>query len=247
MRRIKFIVAYDGTNYHGFAKQNNALTIQEVLEKAIFAITHEEVEVIGAGRTDTGVHAKGQCCVVDSMTQIPVYNLLKAVNSKLPKDIVIKEMIDVTKDFHPRYKAKQKTYRYQIFNGQTLDPFTYKYAYFYPYPLDVEKMIESAKYIIGTHDFKCFCSAGGGAKTTTRTVYSLDIQKIDELIQINICGNGFLYNMVRIIVGTLIEVGRGQIAPCTMEQIIASLERKKAGPTAPPEGLMMLNIEYDVK
>lgn len=247
MRRIKFIVAYDGTNYHGFAKQNNALTIQEVLERAIFAITREQVEVIGAGRTDTGVHARGQCCIVDTYTQITTYKLIKAINSKLPKDIVIKEMEDVAEDFHPRYRAKQKTYRYQILNSNTLDPFMYKYAYFYPYTLDIDQMIKGAHHIVGTHDFKCFCAAGSSVKTTTRTVYHIAIRKVDDLIQIDICGDGFLYNMVRIIAGTLIEIGRGKLAPEEMQNILSSLDRDKAGPTAPPQGLTMLNIEYGDK
>lgn len=244
MKRVKFLVAYDGTNYHGFAKQKNAKTIQEVLEKAIFELTKQHIEVIGSGRTDTGVHAKGQCCIVDLETSIPIERLGKALNSKLPEDIVVRELEEVQSDFHPRFCVKKKTYRYQILNSPQKDPFVGRYAYFYPYELDIEKMKEAAKYIVGTHDFKCFCASGATVKTTERTVYSLEITKIDDMIQIDICGNGFLYNMVRIIAGTLIEIGRGKISPNLVHEMIKSKDRMKAGPTAPPTGLMMLDIKY---
>ncbi|WP_069998813.1 tRNA pseudouridine(38-40) synthase TruA [Cellulosilyticum sp. I15G10I2] len=245
MPRFKLIVAYDGTNYHGFQKQNNALSIQEVLEKSIAAIIQQPVEVIGAGRTDTGVHARGQCCVFDAETSIPVYNLIKAINSKLPKDIVVKNMEVVSGDFHPRYGAKHKTYRYQILNSKIRDPFSYKYAYFYPYELDISLMREAAEYIVGEHDFKCFCSAGSSVNSTVRTVYDLQVTQQDDLITIEICGNGFLYNMVRIIAGTLIQVGSNKLPAEAVKNIIASKDRGLAGPTAPPEGLMMLKIDYD--
>lgn len=244
MKRIKFLVAYDGTAYHGFAKQKNAMTIQESLEKAIFDITKQEIEVVGSGRTDTGVHAKGQCCIIDIETSIPIERFGKALNSRLPKDIRVRDVEEVDKEFHPRFSVKRKTYRYQILTSQVDDPFLSKYVYFYPYPLDLEKMRRAANYIIGTHDFKCFCASGATVKTTERTVYSLEINLIDDMIQIDICGNGFLYNMVRIIAGTLIEVGRGKITPEDIEKIIASKDRGQAGPTAPPMGLMMLDTKY---
>lgn len=245
MPRFKLILAYDGTNYHGFQKQHNGLTIQEVLEKAIQSIVQQPVEVIGAGRTDTGVHARGQCCVFDAETSIPVYNLIKAINSKLPQDIVLRDLETVSEDFHPRYRAKHKTYRYQILNSKVRDPFNYKYTYFYPYALDVALMQEGANHIIGEHDFKCFCSAGSSVYSTVRTVYELKISKEDELITMDICGNGFLYNMVRIIAGTLIQVGSNKLPADKIKTIIVSKNRGLAGPTAPPEGLMMLQIEYD--
>ncbi|MGL6173809.1 MAG: tRNA pseudouridine(38-40) synthase TruA [Cellulosilyticaceae bacterium] len=244
MKRIKFLVAYDGSAYHGFAKQKNAMTIQECLEKAIYNITKQEIEVIASGRTDTGVHAKGQCCIIDIETSIPVEKFGKALNSRLPQDIRIRDVEEVSDEFHPRFCVKRKTYRYQILTNEVNDPFLTKYVYFYPYTLDINKMRKAGEYILGTHDFKCFCSAGTSVKTTERTVYSLEIKEIDGMIQIDICGNGFLYNMVRIITGTLIEVGRGKIAPEYVEKIIASKDRGKAGPTAPPTGLMMLDIKY---
>jgi len=244
MPRFKFIVAYDGTNYHGFARQKNALTVQEVLEGAISSILQKPIEVVGSGRTDTGVHAKGQCCIFNAETSIEVQNLARAINSKLPSDIVIKDVQIAADDFHPRYAAKNKTYRYQILNSDTRDPFIDKYAYFYPYPLDIERMQEAATYMIGEHDFNCFCSAGGGAHSTVRIIYDLKIIKQDELILIDVCGNGFLYNMVRIIVGTLLKIGSQKLSANDIENIIKSKNRALAGPTAPPEGLTMLEIVY---
>lgn len=245
MSRYKLIIAYDGTHYHGFAKQPNAITIQELLEKAIGSILGQSIKVIGAGRTDTGVHAKAQCCIFDADTNIPVERLTGAINSKLPKDIIVQKVEKTTADFHPRYAAKRKTYRYQILNSEVQDPFLYRYTYFYPYKLDIERMREGGNHIIGEHDFACFCSTGSGVHSTTREVYSLNITTQDNLITIDICGNGFLYNMVRIIVGTLIDVGIGKKAPEMVQEIIESQNRKLAGYTAPPQGLMMLNIEYE--
>ncbi len=245
MKRIELIVAYDGTNYHGFARQNNALTIQEVLEKAVYDITHEKVEVISSGRTDTGVHAKAQCCIIDVATQIPVERLAKALNTRLPDDIVIKQARQVRDDFHPRFMAKRKTYRYQIYLGETRDPFVNKYSYFYPYHLDRDKVREAASYMVGTHDFICFCASGSSVKTTVRTIYSIEIQEHEELLTIDVCGNGFLYNMVRIIVGTLVEVGRGKIAPEYVKTIIEQKDRGNAGPTAPAKGLTLKEIDYE--
>lgn len=244
MPRFKLVVAYDGTNYHGFAKQNNALTIQEVLERAIESVLQKPVEIVGAGRTDAGVHAKDQCCTFDGETSIQVRNLARAINSRLPNDIVVKEVQIAADDFHPRYAAKNKTYRYQILNSDTKDPFLYKYAYFYPYHLDIERMQEAAAYIIGEHDFKCFCSAGSGVHSTVRIIYDLSIIKQDELIHIDICGNGFLYNMVRIIAGTLLKIGAHKLSVNDITTIIESKNRNLAGPTAPPEGLTMLKINY---
>lgn len=245
MRRIQLIVAYDGTNYHGFAKQKNAITIQETLEKAIYRLTKQNIEVVASGRTDTGVHAKGQCCIIDINTRIPTERFAKALNSWLPSDIVVKEAMDVKSDFHPRFMAKKKTYRYQILTSSTNDPFIGKYSYFYPHELDIKKMQDGARYIEGTHDFKCFCASGSTVKDTVRTVYSIEIRQIADSIQIDVCGNGFLYNMVRIIAGTLIEIGRGRFLPEDIKKIIESKNRNLAGPTAPPEGLTLQEVFYE--
>ncbi|MGL4345562.1 MAG: tRNA pseudouridine(38-40) synthase TruA [Cellulosilyticaceae bacterium] len=245
MKRLKLIVAYDGTNYHGFAKQKTGvLTIQGELERAIYEITQQTVDVEGSGRTDAGVHARSQCCIVDIETYIPANKLARALNSRLPRDIIVREVTECDSDFHPRFAVKKKTYRYQILNDRVSDPFIGKYCHLYPYTLDVKLMKEAALYIVGTHDFKCFCSAGSTVVNTERTIYSLDIQQVEQIIQIDVCGSGFLYNMVRIIVGTLIEVGRGKVEPAQVINIIKSKDRNLAGPTAPPEGLMMWQIEY---
>ncbi len=244
MKRFKMIIAYDGTNYSGFARQPNAITIQEVLEGAIKQIVQEDIKTLGAGRTDTQVHAKGQCVTFDSETKIPPEKLLRAINSRLPQDIVIREIEEVSMDFQPRYGAKRKTYRYQILNSKIADPFLYKYTMQYPYNLDIEKMREAANVIVGEHDFKCFCSSGSSVKDTVREIYSLNITRDGDIVNIEVCGNGFLYNMVRIIVGTLLWVNEGKITPKDIEEMFITHDRKKAGPTAPPQGLTMMNIEY---
>lgn len=245
MRRIQLIVAYDGTNYHGFAKQEQSETIQGNLERAIYNLTGQKVDVIGSGRTDAGVHAKGQCCIIDIETPIPTDRLAKALNGRLPGDIIIKEAKDVKDDFHPRFMAKKKTYRYQILTSPVNDPFIGKYCYFYPYELDLGLMQEAAKAIEGTHDFKGFCASGTTVKSTVRTVYSIEVKQIEDMIYFDVCGNGFLYNMVRIIAGTLIDVGRGRLSVEVIQQMIDKRDRALGGPTAPPEGLTLLEVYYN--
>lgn len=245
MPRFKLIVAYDGTDYHGFVKQNNVITVQEVLEKAIEKILRTPVLIEGAGRTDAGVHANGQCCIFDAETAIPVSSMLRAINSKLPSDVVVKELEIAEADFHPRFAAKHKTYRYRILNSRIRDPFMHKYAYFYPTPLDIEWMQDAAAYMVGEHDFKCFCAAGSTVLSTVRKIYDLTVTKQEDLIQIDVCGNGFLYNMVRIIAGTLIKAGEHKLSPSDIQRVIESKDRRLAGPTAPPQGLTMLQINYD--
>ncbi len=245
MARYKLIVAYDGTNYNGFARQPNGTTIVETLEEAVEKIVQHKVYILGAGRTDTGVHAKGQCCVFDSDTKVPVERLAKAINSKLPMDIAVQSVEKVSDDFHPRFGAKRKTYRYQIMNSKQRDPFLYKYALAYPYAIDLEKMKAAAEKMIGTHDFKCFCAAKTDVKDTVRTIYDIQIYQQDDLISVDICGNGFLYNMVRIIIGTLLKVNEGKLSADDITRIIESKDRNLAGPTAPPQGLTMLKIIYE--
>lgn len=245
MKRYKMIVAYDGTNYHGFARQNEAITVQGTIEKAIKRITQEEVLTLGAGRTDAGVHAKGQCVTFDSETKIPTNRLLKAINSQLPPDIVIQSVEEVDDSFHPRFGAKRKTYRYQIWCGALPDPFTYRYALHYPYKVDECLMQEAANNMVGEHDFACFCASGSQVKDTVRTIYSIDVKRDGDMIAIDVCGNGFLYNMVRIIIGTLLYVNEGKLSTDDVTQIISGKDRKKAGPTVPPQGLTMLSIVYE--
>lgn len=244
MPRFKLIVAYDGTNYNGFARQPNAVTIQGTLEAAISTIVGKETLILGAGRTDRGVHAKGQCCVFDAETKVPVERMARAINSQLPADIAVQSVEIVDQDFHPRFGAKRKTYRYQILNTKLRDPFLYKYAWLYPYNINVDIMREAAAHMIGEHDFACFCAAGSTVKDTVRSIYSINIKEENGLITVDICGNGFLYNMVRIIVGTLIHVNEGKLSTGDIPKIIESKDRRLAGPTAPPQGLTMLDIIY---
>lgn len=245
MARYKLIVAYDGTNYNGFARQPNGTTIVETLEEAVEKIVQHKVYILGAGRTDTGVHAKGQCCIFDSDTKVPVERLAKAINSKLPMDIAVQSVEKVSDDFHPRFGAKRKTYRYQILNSKQRNPFLYKYALMYPYEINLEKMKAAAEKMVGTHDFKCFCAAKTDVKDTVRTIYDIHIYQQDDLISVDICGNGFLYNMVRIIIGTLLKVNEGKLTVDDITRIIESKDRNLAGPTAPPQGLTMLKIIYE--
>lgn len=245
MKRFKMIVAYDGTNYNGFARQPNGVTIQETLEEAISKIVQHEVRTLGAGRTDQGVHAKGQCVTFDSETKVPAEKLAKAINSQLPLDISVKSVEEASMNFQPRFGAKRKTYRYQILNAQVRDPFLYKYSLQYPYKLDIELMQEAANEMVGKHDFACFCSAGSSVKDTVREIYSIDIRKHEDLVTVDICGNGFLYNMVRIIIGTLLRVNEGKLSTGDIKKIINGRDRQKAGPTVPPQGLTMLEIIYE--
>ena len=245
MARYKLIVAYDGTNYNGFARQPNGVTVVETLEEAVEKIVQHKVYILGAGRTDTGVHAAGQCCIFDSETKVPVERLAKAINSQLPKDISVQSVEKVSDEFHPRFGAKRKTYRYQILNAKQRSPFLDKYTLLYPYEMDLDKMRLAAEKMVGTHDFKCFCSSKTDVQDTVRTIYDINIYQQDELVTVDICGNGFLYNMVRIIIGTLLKVNEGKLEPNDITRVIESKERNLAGPTAPPQGLTMLKIIYE--
>lgn len=245
MKRYKMIVAYDGTNYSGFARQPHAVTIQGLLEKAIYKITKQEILTLGAGRTDKGVHAKGQCVAFDLDTKIPTFKLARALNSQLPPDIVVQSVEETSPTFHPRFSAKRKTYRYQLLNTPVPNPFDYRYTLHYPYPIDMEKMQEAANKMIGEHDFNCFCAAGSTVKDTVRTIYSITFKREGSIVYMDICGNGFLYNMVRIIMGTLLYVNENKIRISSIPTIISEKDRQKAGPTVPPQGLIMLDIVYN--
>lgn len=245
MKNIKLTIQYDGTNYHGWQTQENAVTVQETLEKAIGKLLGcPPPRVTGCGRTDTGVHAKKYVCNFFADTSIPCEKLPLAINTRLPDDIICLSAEIVCDDFDSRYMAKKKTYSYYIKNSQFPDAFSKNYTWHFKYKLDIDKMKEAAKAFLGTHDFIGFAAAGFTVKTTVRTIYSLDIEKNDDIIGIHITGNGFLYNMVRIIAGTLAFVGTGKIDAEDMAEIIASGERKRAGITAPPEGLFLSEVYY---
>lgn len=243
MRNIKITIQYNGKNYCGWQKQNNSPGIQGTIEKAIFDITREEVKITGSGRTDAGVHALGQVANFKINSQIPVDRIPNALNAKLPKDISIVKAEEVDEDFHSRYSAKKKTYRYQIYNSLYRSPIYADISYPVKYDLDIDKMKKEAKSLIGTYDFKGFMSSGSSVIDTVRTIYNIEVSKSEDLIIIEIEGNGFLYNMVRIIAGTLVDIGRGRIAE-KMSTIIESKSRSMAGHTAPAHGLFLKKVDY---
>ncbi|TCT14099.1 tRNA pseudouridine38-40 synthase [Natranaerovirga pectinivora] len=244
MKRIKLIIAYDGTNYCGWQIQNNAITIQEKIEEACRKLFSQEIKLIGASRTDTGVHAMGQVAVFDVDTTIPCDKIAYALNARLPEDIVIQKSEEVPLEFHPRYDAIKKTYNYLILNQEFILPQHRHYATFISKKLDLGEMKKATKLFIGKKDFNAFCSAHSSVKSTVRTVYDLEVKKEDSFIKIVITGNGFLYNMVRIIAGTLIDIGLHRITIEDLNRIIESKDRANASATAPAKGLTLEKIYY---
>lgn len=238
------VVAYDGTNYCGWQVQPNGITIEEVLNRSLSNLLGEKIEVMGASRTDSGVHSLGNVAVFDTNTRMPADKIAFALNQRLPEDIVVQGSCEVPSDWHPRYQESTKTYEYRILNRTFRMPTRRLDTYFYHYPLDVEQMSEAASYLVGTHDFASFCAANAQVKSTVRTIYSCTAQKENDIITIRVTGNGFLYNMVRVIAGTLIEVGAGKRRPEEIKDILAAENRDAAGPTAPAQGLTMMGIEY---
>ena len=245
MKRVKLEVAYDGTNYHGWQVQDNGITIEEVLNRTISELVQEDIKVIGASRTDAGVHACGNVAVFDTESRIPGDKFSFALNQRLPDDIRIQESCEVDADFHPRYADTVKTYEYNILNRRFELPSKRLYAAFCYYPMDIERMNQAAAYLVGEHDFKSFCSAGAQVQTTVRTIYAVNVTKEDDMVHIRITGNGFLYNMVRIIAGTLMQVGTGLMEPEQVKEILEARDRSKAGPTAVAKGLTLVEIRYE--
>lgn len=244
MKRILLTISYDGTNYSGWQKQKNAVTVQGEFDKACSTLFKTDIESIGASRTDAGVHALGQRAVIDVDTSIPAEKIPLALNPLLPDDIVVTHAEEVGADFNPRFKALKKTYEYSIYNAPFRNPIYRNYSEYVRYELDLDSMRTACEAFVGEHDFRAFCASGNSSKTTVRTIYSLDIEKDGDFIKIRVTGNGFLYNMVRIIAGTLIYVGEGRIAPDDLPEIIASGDRRKAGKTAGPSGLVLVKIMY---
>lgn len=245
MKRIKLTIAYDGTNYCGWQVQPNGITVEEVINKALQKLTGENILVIGASRTDSGVHALGNVAVFDTETTIPPERIAMALNQRLPDDIVITKSEEVPLDFHPRYCDCSKTYEYHIINTRIRVPTKRLTNYFVSYQLDLDNMRQAASYLVGEHDFVSFCNVRTDVENTVRTITALDILQNGDEITIRITGNGFLYNMVRIIVGTLIRVGRGFYAPEKVKEILEAKDRKTAGVTAPAHGLMLVEIKYE--
>lgn len=244
VKRVRLIISYDGTNYCGWQVQINGITVEEIINRELSSLLGEEIAVIGASRTDSGVHAMGNVAVFDTETRIPAEKISFALNQRLPDDIRIQKSEEVPGDFHPRYCDSTKTYEYRILNRRFPDPMLRLYTHFVYMPLNVELMRQAAEYLVGEHDFASFCSAGSQVKTTVRTVYTLDIKEENDVISIRISGNGFLYNMVRIIVGTLMKVGLGVYPPEHVKEILEAKDRYAAGPKAPARGLTLIGIEY---
>ena len=278
MKRVMLTVAYDGTNYHGWQIQPNGETIEGILNRCLSELLGEDIEVTGASRTDSGVHAMGNVAVFDTTSPIPAEKISYALNRSLPEDIRIQKSEEVSSEFHPRHCASRKTYEYRIYCAPFPMPIKRLYSHFTYVPMDIDLMSQATAYLVGEHDFKSFCSAEAQVETTVRQIDSVQIweesnesgrksgrmnsrnegscvkvnvcddkRNIDQIgreIVIRVTGRGFLYNMVRIIAGTLMEVGRGHIEPQEMERIIAARDRQAAGPTAPACGLTLVKIEY---
>ena len=246
MRNIKLTIEYDGKEFNGWQKQPNKLNIQGEIERAIKQITGEEVDLIASGRTDAGVHALGQVANFKTNSNIPIEKIPIALNSNLKKSIVIKSAEEVEERFHSRLNCKRKTYRYIINNSRYGTAIYRNLETHIPMKLDIQKMQEAVKYFEGEHDFKAFKASGTSSKSSVRTIYKAEvIDAGNERIYIELTGSGFLYNMVRIISGTLVEVGLGKIEPSEIQTIIESQKRENAGKTLPPQGLYLVNVEYE--
>ena len=244
-KRVRLTVAYDGTNYHGWQIQNNGITIESELNRCLTDLLREPVEVIGASRTDSGVHALGNIAVFDTTSRMPADKISYALNQRLPEDIRIQKSEQVPQDWHPRRCDSRKTYEYRIYRAQFPMPVKRLYSLFTYYELDVNRMQEAAAYLEGEHDFKSFCQTGAQVESTVRTIYSVEVEEQGENdLVIRVCGNGFLYNMVRIIAGTLLDIGQGKRDPMDIFTILEAKDRSAAGPTAPAHGLTLMKYEF---
>ncbi len=244
-KRVKLVVAYDGTAYCGWQIQPNGNTVQAELEKHLSDLLREPIHIMGASRTDAGVHARGNVAVFDTHSRMDAGRISYAMNTRLPQDIRIQDSCQVSDTFHPRFQRTIKTYRYQICNTHFPDPVRRLYSFFYHYDLDVERMQRAADYLVGEHDFTSFCTDNPQVTDHVRHIYRVSVTRDDDdMITVMITGNGFLYNMVRIIVGTLIRIGNGRQEPEEMAAILEGRDRSLAGDTARPEGLTLMRIEY---
>lgn len=244
MRRLRCVVGYDGTDYSGFQVQPDQTTIQGEIEAALERITGEEIQIHGSGRTDAGVHARGQVIHFDTKSHIPMDKWRFVLNNQLPDAIVIRSVEEAPESFHARFDVQVKEYRYCIDNGPVADVFRHRYADHIRFPLDVEAMQQAARHLVGEHDFTSFCSAKTFVEDKVRTVYGLTVERRGDEVWVTCRGNGFLYNMVRIIVGTLVEVGQGKRTADELADILAACDRERAGKTAPAKGLTMWEVVY---
>jgi len=244
MRTLRFTLAYDGTNYSGWQRQANALTIQELVEDVLTKLCKETIKVEGSGRTDAGVHAYGQVVSFRTSCSIPAERLAIALNSLLPKDIVAREGQEVPAEFHARYSAQKKLYRYKIYNHPLASPFWRLYAWHVPGELDIAAMRQAAEYFTGTHDFSAFRAAGGAKVNPVRDIYLSAWQQSGDVLEYFVEGTGFLYHMVRNMVGTMVDIGKRKHPPHVIAAILASKQRAMAGVTAPAQGLYLDRVTY---
>ncbi len=244
-RNIKLTVAYDGSRYHGFQRQKNAVSVQNVLEEKLSIVCNDEIKLAAAGRTDTGVHARGQ--VVNFFTEgtIPIDRLARAVNSHLPDDIAVCDAEEREMEFHARYSAKSKIYRYTIQQGETPDPFLRHYTWYIRSRLDEKSINNAMRYILGAHDFSAFRSSGSVQNEPVRTLYEAKCECKENLLEFVLWGDGFLYRMARNLVGTLVSVGRGRLSPADFKRILDGRDRGQAGATAPAKGLCLYKVYYE--
>lgn len=244
MRNLLLTLAYDGRAYHGFQIQNNADTVQARLQEALALTLPSLPDIKGCSRTDTGVHARMFCVSLRTESTIGCDRLPAALNSRLPQDIAVLSCREVPDDFHARYSVVSKRYRYEILNRPIRDPFLSGRAALWQYPIDEELLHREAQVLVGRHDFSAFCSAGGSVEDKVRTVSELSVSRCGDMVYIDIEADGFLYNMVRIIVGTLLDINRGRIAPGELARVLESCDRSCAGFTAPPDGLYLEIVRY---
>lgn len=247
MRNIKFIVSYDGTDFHGFQTQPNLRTVQGELQQAAERLTGESVSIIGSGRTDAGVHAVGQVINFRTSSRIPIEKWPIAMHTILPSDIVIRGAEEATPDFHARFDATGKKYLYQIDLGLYPNVFLRRYAWHVPYRLEIERMRMAAHHLTGEHDYTSFCNAATPVEDKIRHIHGISMEQVDQILKIVVHGNGFLWNMVRILTGTLVDVGRGRIPVDAVPDILAAKDRARAGVTAPAHGLTLFQVLYAEK
>ena len=244
MARYKLTVCYDGSDYYGFQRQNNLPTVQQKLEEALSTRFQQPISVHPSGRTDAGVHAIAQVVHFDVEQELKTSSFGYSINTLLPKDIAVTSCEKVDEEFHAQFGAKRKTYLYKICLCKIHSPLKRKYFHICFYDLDITKMQDACKYFVGQHDFRAFMLANDEKENTVRTIYSLSVEQFDDEVHIRVCGNGFLHNMVRIIAGTLVDVGRGRIAPQDISKIIASKKHVGTGKTLDPQGLYLESVEY---
>lgn len=244
MRRLLLTIQYDGSAYHGWQVQKNAVSVQQVLQDAIEKVFTKRLDVKGCSRTDTGVHANMYCVSIDTDMSIDDESVVRALNTYLPNDIAVVDCKQVDNDFHPRYNCKSKQYVYKLYNGKIRNPFLTNYAYHYRYPIDADYLNQQAKAYIGKHDYSGFCSVKSDVEDTVRNVYAFDVWRDGDMVYFKVEADGFLYNMVRIMVGTLLFVSEGKIKKDELSSVIASKNRKRAGKTAPPQGLYLDKVNY---